>query len=218
MAYEWILLDFDGTMVDTGKGIVSALKMATEEQGILDAPLEKTWLFIGPPIHSFARGALKLDEENAVALVKKFRKYYNSTEWKKSEPYAGMRALLDELHAAGKKIFVCTSKPEEIARMMLEYFDLPVDDVCGANDAKNLRDKGDIIRLGSERFGFPVNDARTVMVGDAPRDILAGQECGVETVAVYYGYGVPEELKAAHATHEVDSVAQLRAVLLGAEK
>ena len=74
MAYEWILLDFDGTMVDTGKGIVSALKMATEEQGILDAPLEKTWLFIGPPIHSFARGALKLDEETAVAPVKKFRK------------------------------------------------------------------------------------------------------------------------------------------------
>ena len=98
--------------------------------------------------------------------------------------------------------------------MMLRHFDLPVDDVCGANDATNLRDKGDIIRFGAQRFGFAL-DHSTVMVGDAPRDITAGHECGTATVAVYYGYGVPEELRAAKATHEVDSVAELTALLLG---
>lgn len=211
--YTSVLLDFDGTMVDTGKGIVSAILLSAKDEGVT-APVEKTWLFIGPPIYTFARGTMNMDEEQAVRFVKGFRKYYNSEEWKKSEPYAGIRALLDKLKAAGKKVFVCTSKPEEIARMMLDYFDMPVDDVCGANDAKNLRDKGDIIRLGAERFGFAL-DSSTVMVGDAPRDITAAHECGVDSVAVYYGYGVPEELKAVKATHEVYSVEELTALLLG---
>lgn len=211
--YDSVLLDFDGTMVDTGPGIVSALGMAAREKNI-EAPLEKTWLFIGPPIHTFARGTLGLGEEEAVELVKGFRRYYNSEEWKKSRPYDGIREMLKKLKDAGKMVYVCTSKPEEIARMMLRHFDLPVDDVCGANDATNLRDKGDIIRFGAQRFGFAL-DHSTVMVGDAPRDITAGHECGTATVAVYYGYGVPEELRAAKATHEVDSVAELTALLLG---
>lgn len=208
--YPVVLFDFDGTLVNTGPGIVESLTHAAKETGVT-LPLHETWRFIGPPLSVFAR-SMGFDDDFSKKLIGIFRAHYNTIGWKSSEPYAGMRELLTELIQSGAKVYVATSKPEHIAAMMMEHYNLPCHGVCGADESTGRVDKADIIRLASERYGFAL-DPSTVMVGDAPRDITAGQECGISTIALGYGYGLKEELAAAKADLSANSVAELRELL-----
>ncbi len=209
--YPVVLFDFDGTLVDTGPGIVASMSYAAKEVGV-EVPLEETWRFIGPPLTVFA-ASLGYDDALSKALIGSFRAHYNSVGWKSSKPYGGIQELLRDLISAGAKGYVCTSKPESIASMMMDYYSLPILGVSGADESVGRHDKAEIIRRAAERFGFPL-DETAVMVGDAPRDITAGRECGVSTIALGYGYGLAEELAAVRADHCAKSVAQLRGILL----
>ncbi len=209
--YPVVLFDFDGTLVDTGPGIVASMSYAAKEVGV-EVPLEETWRFIGPPLTVFA-ASLGYDAALSKALIGSFRAHYNSVGWKSSKPYDGIQELLADLISAGAKGYVCTSKPEVIASMMMDYYSLPILGVSGADESVGRHDKAEIIRRAAERFGFPLNET-AVMVGDAPRDVTAGRECGVSTIALGYGYGLTEELAAVHADHRAKNVAQLRGILL----
>ncbi|MGI6151166.1 MAG: HAD hydrolase-like protein [Christensenellales bacterium] len=209
--YSAVLFDFDGTLVNTGPGIVTSMAHAAKEMGV-ELPLEETWRFIGPPLTVFA-ASLGYDDAFSKKLIGEFRAHYNTIGWKNSQPYDGMRELLFDLMQAGAKVYVCTSKPETIASMMMDYYSLPCHGVCGSDEAAHRFDKADIIRVAAERYGFPLDPA-TVMVGDAPRDITAGRECGLSTISISYGYGLVDELAAARADHSAKSVSELRELLL----
>ena len=209
--YPAVLFDFDGTLVDTGAGIVTSLAHAAEVMGV-ELPLHETWRFIGPPLVSFA-ASMGFEQEFAKKFIATFRAHYNTVGWRNSEPYPGMRELLTELIQSGAKVYVATSKPEHVAAMMMDHFNLPCHGVCGADEALGRFDKADIIRLAAERYGFALDES-AVMVGDAPRDITAGKECGLSTIALNYGYGLKEELAAAQADHTANSVAELKDLLL----
>lgn len=209
--YPVVLFDFDGTLVNTGPGIVASMSHAAKEVGV-ELPLDETWRFIGPPLTVFT-ASLGYDEQKAKTLIGRFRAHYNSVGWKNSTPYDGIRELLTDLIAAGAKVYVCTSKPEVIAAMMMDFYSLPHHGVSGADEAIGRHDKAEIIRCAAERYGFLL-DETTVMAGDAPRDITAGRECGISTVALGYGYGLGDELAAARADHFAASVPQLREILL----
>ncbi|MGI6191994.1 MAG: HAD hydrolase-like protein [Christensenellales bacterium] len=209
--YPVVLLDFDGTLVNTGPGIVKSLTHAAKETGV-ELPLHETWRFIGPPLVAFT-ASMGFDEELSTRLISTFRAHYNTEGWKSSEPYEGMRELLTDLIKFGAKVYVCTSKPERIASMMMDYYALPCHGVCGADEALGRFDKADVIRVAAERYGFPL-DSTTVMVGDAPRDITAGKECGLSTISLGYGYGLAHELAEAAADQSANSVSELRELLL----
>lgn len=206
-----VLFDFDGTVVDTGPGIVASMTKIDKELN-LGLPISDTWRYIGPPLTAFA-ASLGFDEEKSSRFIRAFRAYYNTQGWKQSEPYPGIRQLLADLIDSGAKAYVCTSKPETIASMMMDYYALPNSGVCGSDEALGRFDKAEIIQYAALRHGFPLSPA-TVMVGDAPRDVTAGRECGLSTVAVRYGYGRREDLDEADAGAYAGSVSALRELLL----
>ena len=196
MRYTAVLLDFDGTVMQTGPGIQASRRHASEVTGH-DYDFSKTWTYIGPPVDDFARIYLGLGEEEARQYVQLFRDFYRERGWRDSTLYPGMRELLLGLRERGVKVYIATSKPEKTTLSMVDYFDIPVDA---------------IIREGGERFHIDLT--RAVMVGDAPRDILGGQACGTDTIAVLYGYGLREELLAARPTYVAGTVGELSALLL----
>ena len=211
MAYRTVLFDFDGTMMDTGKGITASMAYASETKGI-PLPLHETWRYIGPPFKEFL-ASVGVSPEDAVEMIRLYRSKYFESGYRLTTEYPGMFALLDELQQKGIPAYICTSKPETITRKMVDELHITVRGLVGADDAENRHDKGDIIRVCAERYGFDL-DRTTVMIGDAPRDIIGGKDCGVSTIGVLYGYGKKEEMAAAGADKYVDTVAQLRAVLL----
>ena len=119
MHCDIILFDLDGTLTDSGPGIMKAGQYALRAFGI-----ERDWrelsFFVGPPLsETFARF---VRAENVDAAVAKFREYYQQDGWLDNAPYPGIPTLLAHLKSEGKRLFVATSKLDIMAERILEHF------------------------------------------------------------------------------------------------
>lgn len=131
MGWDVLLFDLDGTLTDSGPGIMHAAETALASFGITGLCERELRYFVGPPlVESFAAYLPQADVQTA---IDRFRAYYRETGWLENEPYPGVRECLHALKAAGKRMYVATSKLESMARQVLTHFDLMqyFDGVCG---------------------------------------------------------------------------------------
>ena len=215
MSWDILLFDLDGTLTDSGPGIMHAAKTALQSFGIDGLSERELRYFVGPPLwESFGK---YLPEEQISAAIDRFREYYRVTGWLENEPYPGVRECLQALRAAGKRMYVATSKLEEMARRVLTHFGLMqyFTDVCGglANNPESGK-KISVVRRALASAGCP-DGAGAVLVGDRSYDVLGGHEAGLQTVGVLYGYGSRAELTAAGADFLAAPPEELQNLLLG---
>ena len=192
-----ILFDLDGTLTDSGEGILKCAALALRHFGLPVPEDGAMRRFVGPPLReSFPRFGVPEDRvEEAVAV---FRSRYNTVGKFENVPYPGIRELLEQLSADGHRLFVATSKPETTAREVLEKFQLAgfFDEICGA-DMEGTRDTKEAV-IAYLLSRLPA-DGQRVMVGDTVFDIEGARLHGIPTVAVTWGYGEPAELTRAEA-------------------
>lgn len=214
MHHDIILFDLDGTLTDSGPGIMKAGQYALRAFGI-----ERDWrelsFFVGPPLsETFTRF---VSAENVDAAVAKFREYYQKDGWLDNAPYPGIPALLAHLKSKGKRLFVATSKLDTMAERILEHFGLApyFDAICGAPEGdKEAGKKVSVVKAALKAAGC--NDlSRAVMVGDREHDVLGAKKNGLPCIGAVYGYGTAEELTAAGAAALADTVDELHKLLLG---
>ena len=119
---QYLLFDFDGTLFDTGPGVMRCVQYAVEKLG--KPALDETTLrrFVGPPLDESFIEFCGLSPEGAREAIRLYRERYQPTGIWECEPYPGMPELLDELKAAGFRIAVCTSKPTAMAVRILERY------------------------------------------------------------------------------------------------
>jgi len=214
MSRDILLFDLDGTLTDSGPGIMHAAQTALDSFGITGLSEQALRQFVGPPlVETFAR---YFPPETVPAAIEQFRKYYREHGWLENEPYPGVGECLQALAAQGKKMFVATSKLEEMARHVLTHFGLMqyFTDVCGglANDPESGK-KISVVRRALTSAGCP-DGARAVLVGDRSYDVLGGHAAGLQTVGVLYGYGSREELMSAGADLLAETPEELKTLLL----
>src|SRR5262249_39713924 len=125
-----------------------------------------------------------------------------------------VRELLDGLAAAGKSLFVGTSKRIDLARRALGHFGLAprFRGVHGVGpDGQHAR-KTDLIRHLLEAEGLDA--AETILVGDRQQDVAAARACGLRVAGATYGYGGRAELTAAGADLYFDTPRDLLTLLV----
>lgn len=205
MNYSTILFDLDGTLTDSGPGIMHGFEYAIEKMG--DTVEDKSTLrrFIGPPLEYSFGSLLEYSEEDTKKAITLYREYYfGKGGVMENEVYPGIEELLSELKKSGKKLAVATSKSEKGTNIVLEHFGLKkyFDVVATSNDT-DRRTKADVIRFALDSLG--ITDKRNaLMVGDRNQDINAANEIGLDSIGVLWGYGDTEELKEAGATFIVE--------------
>lgn len=202
-----ILFDLDGTLTDSGEGIINSVIPALEHYGIAIPPREELRVFVGPPLHdTFLRFGVPADQlENATKI---YRSRYIPIGKFENAPYPGIPELLETLKSQGHKLFVATSKPEPMAVEILEHFDLAqyFDRICGASMDTSRSSKEAVIAYLLEQNGSAEN---MVMVGDTKYDVIGAKAHGIPTIGVSWGYGeIDEMLEAgaaaiAHTTQEL---------------
>lgn len=201
--YEYILFDLDGTLIDSKPGIVECIRYALDHEGVpyTNEILDK---MIGPPFRVSMHDFLGQDEKSIEKLISLYRGEYEKYGWKHCEVFSGVKEMLQELKAAGKRLAVATSKPIKFTNMIVKGFDLEkyFDVVGGASSDASKEAKCDVI--GDVLCRLDVNDkSKVLMVGDRMYDIDGAHICGIDVCAVLYGYGNRKEFEEHRAEHIV---------------
>ncbi len=202
-----ILFDLDGTLTDSGEGIINCVIYALEHFGLPVPPRDSLRYFVGPPLHeSFIRQGVP--EERAEEAGAVYRERYIPIGKFENTPYPGIRELLETLKAAGHTLYVATSKPEQMSIDILEHFDLAkyFDRICGASMDTSRSNKDAVIAYLIQENGRTDN---MVMVGDTKFDVLGAKAHQIPCIGVSWGYGTVDEMKAAGAVAIADSMEQL---------
>ena len=206
-----ILFDLDGTLTDSGEGIINCAILALKYFGCPIPSREEMRVFVGPPLHeSFIRHGVPADQ--AEEAIRIYRSRYIPIGAYENTPYPGIRELLETLKAKGHKLYVATSKPEEMSIKILEHFDLSkyFDQICGATMDTSRSSKEAVIAYLLEQNGCSDN---MIMVGDTKFDILGASAHGIPAIGVSWGYGRVEEMQAAGAAAIACSMEELLALL-----
>ena len=122
--FDLILFDLDGTLTDSSPGIVKCVQYALSKYGITENDPDNLYRFIGPPLIDSFMNFYGFSREDAIAARNTFNERYLPVGWMENQPYPGIEHVLEELKKAGKVLGIATSKPDGVARQVLEHFDL----------------------------------------------------------------------------------------------
>lgn len=192
-----ILFDLDGTLTDSGEGIMNCAILALEHFGLPIPTREELRVIVGPPLdESFIRFGVPADRTDEAIRV--YRSRYTTVGKFENFPYPGIREALEALKNEGHHLFVATSKPEDMSLEILNKFELAgyFDLICGATLDGSRSRKADVIAYLLKQVGSLEN---IIMVGDTKFDVLGAKEHGIPTIGVDWGYGSREEMLAAGA-------------------
>lgn len=205
-----VLLDLDGTIIDSRHGIVSTLHHVIETLGhIPDRSRDLTWV-VGPPLAELMAEVLSAYGETRVEEgVALYRERYQAVGRHQTPPYPGMVDLLHRLAASPLRLYTATSKPAFLARdILIEHgLDGLFEQVCGACDDESGGEKPEMIaRIMKDHDIQPGN---AIMVGDRRFDIVGAHANRLRGIGVLWGYGGESELTEAGADHLCVSPADL---------
>ena len=112
--YDYLIFDFDGTVVDTGEGILKSLQFAFLDQGDRVPDLSDLRKFIGPPIYYSFTAFYGVPEERVADYIKSYRARYRAKGVYECAPYPGMAETLQTLRQRGVKLGIASSKPQTL--------------------------------------------------------------------------------------------------------
>lgn len=209
-----VLLDLDGTLLDSGPGITSS---AAHAYRTLDLPVPSAAelrTFVGPPIwDSFGRhGVPAARTSEAVAA---YRAAFADGGMYDTTVYPGIPEALGRLRGAGVRLLVATSKPEVFAVPVCDRTGLTplLDGVFGAPLDESAT-KADVVGRALASVG-PGAAGRALMVGDREHDVLGARVHGLSCLGVAWGYAPEGELEEAGAVAVVRAVDGLAPAVLG---
>ncbi|MCD8106194.1 MAG: HAD-IA family hydrolase [Lachnospiraceae bacterium] len=215
--YKYLLFDLDGTLTESGRGIINSVLYALKKNGIDETDREKLWAFVGPPLTDSFQKYYGMTREQSLHMVDDYREYYLERGWKENLVYEGIPEVLESLRAQGRRLIVATSKPETSAKKILAYFQLDsyFDLIAGATMDESRNRKDQVIAYALRQMGTAEN---ILMVGDRSHDVEGARENGLLCIGVLYGYGSREELEEAGAAAICPEVRDLPAVIAALEK
>ena len=207
MKKKAVFFDLDGTLTDSGEGIINCATLALEHFGLPVPTRQEMRVFVGPPLdQTFVKFGIPADKTDEAIAV--FRGRYRTVGKFENFPYPGVREMLQTLKEQGHRLFVATSKPEVLANEVLAHFELTAyfEKIAGATLDGSRSHKADVITY---LRGLTGDVGQTIMVGDTAFDVLGAAEHGIPTIGVSWGYGEVADMEKAGAIAVADTMEQL---------
>lgn len=204
-----IFFDLDGTLIDSSRDIAAATNEALASLGMPSRALGEITAVVGRgPRHLFTQLLGEGTDRTLLdRLVVAFHKAYGDRLCHETIVYPGIEPMLEAL--SGREKVVLTNKSQPLADALIDKLGLRrhFSAVYGAEAFPTRKpDPQPILRV-LKKYG--VAAARATIVGDTIVDITAGKSAGITTVAVLYGFGSEESIRAAAPDHVVRTPEQV---------
>jgi HAD superfamily hydrolase (TIGR01509 family) len=179
-----VVLDIDGTLMDTNYLHIEAWARAFEEVGHR-VPRSELHKQIGKGSSLLIQEFVD-DEEKIEKIEELHTEYYGGLQ-EHGHPLPGAKELISSLLERGYEVwFVTSAKDEELEHHMEELeAEGKITGVVNSSAVENSKPAPDIFELTLERAGASPDE--TVAVGDAIWDIESASAAGIRTVAVLTG-------------------------------
>ncbi|MBK8308267.1 MAG: HAD-IA family hydrolase [Gammaproteobacteria bacterium] len=211
-----VLFDLDGTLLDTAPDFATVMNLLLAENDCAPMAYDLVRRTVSNGARALVRQAFGIAEDHPrfEALRLRLLELYDGHLLVDTVPFPGIVELLGELGLRGISWGVVTNKPSYLAAPLMERVALrpaPGVLVCPDHVTRTKPDPEPLL-LACSRLGCAVEES--VYVGDHRRDIEAGRQAGMATIAATYGYLDQGELASDwNADFYADTVAGIQDVL-----
>jgi phosphoglycolate phosphatase len=185
-----LLLDLDGTLVDTVPDLTAALNRLMRVRLLAEFSRDQVAAMIGDGVAAMVARAFSAHGQKPDAgAVAEMTAEYTANVAAESKLYPQVLPVLEGLVGQGWQLAVCTNKPELAARVLLQAVGLlPLMCAVGGGDSFPVRkpDPGHLLATLA-RAGGRID--RAVMLGDHRNDVLAARGAGIPGIFAAWGYG-----------------------------
>ena len=215
MFCKLIIFDFDGTLGDTRRNIVTTMQMTIKELHLLDRTDAECASTIGLPLAECFRTLFHdIQEELIPRCAETYRRFFNENLQKiKPEAFPGVVKTLKTLKEKGLVLTIASSRSRnsltELTRDMgiADYISY----LIGADDVKEAKPKPEPVQKTLAAMHFDASE--TLVVGDMAVDILMGANAGTKTCGVTWGNGSIEDFKETGANFIIDRMEDILGIL-----
>jgi phosphoglycolate phosphatase len=213
-----VILDLDGTLMDTAGEIAEAMHRTLDELQLPRVPSGDITQMIGKGVAKLVERALDSLGVSGVDLgraVERFEAHYAQTVATSAPLFPGVQPGLERLEQGGFKLAVVTNKPRFFTEQLLEraevtrYFTA----VVTGDDGIRKKPHGDMLEAACR--AMRAAPAQTLMLGDSDNDVEAARAAGCPVWCVPYGYNEGRPAAALKCDRLVGSVEEAARLLAG---
>ncbi len=200
--YKAVLLDIDGTLIDSNEQHADSWVEVFKEYGY-DVPREEIRSLIGMGGDNLIKEVAGLDKDDSKskAITEARGKLLKAKYLPVVQPFPGAHDLLQRFKDAKIVTVLATSSKQDETEILVDKLQAKdlVDEGATGSDAENSKPDPDIIIAALEKSKMQPGDV--VMLGDAPYDIQAAAKAGVKVIALRSGGFSDHDLKGAIAIY-----------------
>jgi 2-phosphoglycolate phosphatase len=186
-----VLFDLDGTLLDTAQDFTHVLNQLLQEHGRQTLTHDAVRETVSDGARALIRRGFQIDEQDpnfqqySQALLDRYADQINQTQ---STLFAGIDTLLQDIAARQFQWGIVTNKPSRFTEPLLRHFP-SMQHSATVICADQLRQrKPDPEGLLQACRIMDCNPSDCIYIGDHPRDIQAGKNANMPTIAVGWGY------------------------------
>jgi HAD superfamily hydrolase (TIGR01509 family) len=210
MPIDAVLLDIDGTLVDSNEFHVAAWHRAFHEASISIAP-ELIRKQIGKGADMLIPAlAPDLPEHRRDAVAKRHSDIFKSEFLPRVKAFPNAHDLIGALHRSGREVILASSADQAEVDHYVQL--LGVEDLLrattSADDVEKSKPAGDIFASALQKASSH-DPATAIAIGDTPYDVIAAAKCGIRTIALRSGGFTDDELLSTHPLAIYEDVSDL---------
>jgi HAD superfamily hydrolase (TIGR01509 family) len=200
---EGVILDVDGTLVDSNDAHARAWVDALSQQGI-QVPFEQVRRLIGMGGDKLLPSVSGIEEDSAEgkAISKRRREIFTERYLPTLRPCPGAQALLQHLRSKGLRLVVASSAKKDELQALLRICGAEqlIEDKTSSDDAERSKPDPDIVQAALDNLGIPAPEV--IMLGDTPYDVESAHRAGVPVIAFRCGGWGDADLEDALAVYD----------------
>ena len=206
-----IIFDFDGTLGDTRRNIVTTMQMTIAELGLSGRTDDECASKIGLPLDGCFEALYPDEAKETIQLcAETYRRIFQENLLTmKPQVFPKVKETLSMLKEQGYTLTIASSRWHKSLSELIHDLDIAefISYLVGADDVEKAKPNPEPVIKTLAAMG--ADASQTLVVGDMNVDILMGLNAGAMTCGVTYGNGTRKELEDAGADYIINSIDEL---------